>query len=64
MTSKLILPVCALLPSPQPHESLANIESAYEIEHEKPGEVAELEGIVMKAMESGKLANPEVSIEQ
>ena len=38
---------------PQPHDSLHNIEAVYEIELEKPGEVAELEGIVQKAMESG-----------
>jgi len=42
-----------------PHDSLHTVEAAYEIDREKPGEVVELEGIVMKAMESGRFPNPE-----
>lgn len=43
----------------RPHESLAEVENADEIEPAKPGEVEELEDAVVEGFEMGKLQKPE-----
>jgi hypothetical protein len=43
----------------RPHESLADVENADEIEPAKPGEVEELEDAVVEGFETGKLQKPE-----